>query len=213
MSTEPNLIVRNLKIISLSFAALALCLARPSLTQETCGGDPEKCPGTFALCIAASCSSDFTSCPASYTDQKAQCTLCGANPPAETDGSLGYCYIFPAPAESCLYPKASVGPTTCRQVKANMPTTVFSTYSPKLLNDYGFKNLTCKVGGSADCMGATCTPSGNYVELYNQTTKQIDKIETATCTCVVTSTGPTSGTTQGGDGKSSNCQGTVWSTF
>lgn len=214
MSTQSSRIARDLKIFSLSFVIPVLWLAWPSWAEETCGGNPEECSGTFALCIAASCSSDFTSCPASYTNKNAQCTLCGANPPSpQANGSIGYCYIFLAPAESCLYPDASVGPTSCSQVKAHMPTAVYSTYSPTLLNNYGFKNLTCEVGGSADCMGATCTPTGNYVELYNQTTKQTDKIQTATCTCIVSSKGPTTGTTQGGDSNPKNCTGTVWSTF
>lgn len=203
----------------LNFAILALCLVQPAPAQEKkCGGDPEKCPGTFALCIAASCSSDFTSCPSSYRKTGENCTLCGAESEASSEGGTsGYCYVFTdQPGEtlaSCFYPGTSVGPSSCKQLEAHLPTVVYSTYSPKLLNDYGFQNLTCQVGGSADCMGATCTPTGEYAKLFNRKTQMWDEIETAACTCIVTSETQIKGTTQGAEDEPNNCPGTVWSTF
>lgn len=178
---------RTLSLLLTFVCCVALCMAGLAATvQAQVPADcPNVCTHRYALCIAASC------------DEDGNCGECDA-----TDGSCGYCYVFPG--ESCSYD------TSCDELRPSGDT-VYSTYSEVLTNVFDFKVMTCgSPSATADCMDAKCKLTGDTVTLpLGHAGELVDAVPTAICECRITEV--PGGSTEGGDCNADNCSAT-WST-
>ena len=114
-----------------------------------------------------------------------------------TGSGGGYCYIFEG--QSCSYYQS------CPEGG------LYSTYSEKLLDTYGFVKQKCSsLPGNSDCMDKVCKRTGNSVQLKNVQTGEMDTIQTAICTCTSPVAGP--GTFEVLNVTQDNCTA-KWSTF
>lgn len=138
------------------------------------------------------CNGTYALCISATCDEQGNCGQ------GDTTGSGGgYCYVFEG--TSCSY----YGP--CQT------SGLFSTYSERLLETYGFQNQRCEaLPGNSDCMGEACTLTGDSVPLENKQTGETDMIPTAICGCTTPKAGP--GEFQVLDSNQENCS-LSWSTY